>query len=181
MDRYGSEGSVPGCGEELTVLVVERLSCLDKSESYKEGLMISETKKRSGVVARLELRYHSEDRRYFLLGHPLENGDTLEFLRGDGTWVQGTFLWSSFDNASPLLISGDPDSPESARFSLSSETLLRWPHLEETALTPQTIRTSAPVEEEGASLGSRSSKKSYGKRAKQKAANPAISTENHSD
>jgi hypothetical protein len=89
--------------------------------------MSKEEQKREGVVARLELRYHSEDRCYFLLGHPVINGCVIECLRTDGVWTQGTFMWSARDNEEPLLIAGDVGQSGSIRISMNSETLLRWP------------------------------------------------------
>ena len=51
----------------------------------------------------LELREEHDGASYYLDGRPIENGEPLELLLADGTWLRGTYEWRGIPVVWPAL------------------------------------------------------------------------------
>ena len=80
------------------------------------------------MSGKLELEHRDQGTRHVLRRRPVENGDILELLLDDMTWVRGRYRWSGDESEPPQLCfalpgEGDPE----AVAVLPPQAILRWP------------------------------------------------------
>jgi hypothetical protein len=82
----------------------------------------------------LELREVGDRAHYYLDGKQLDNGDPIELLLGDGTWLRGTYEWRGIPVVWPAMrlelagrVSRSSERRNSTAMPLPPTALLRRP------------------------------------------------------
>jgi hypothetical protein len=90
----------------------------------------------SPAGARLELVGIHGQRVHLLQNRPLNRGDTIEILLGDGRWLRGRYEWSGIearwaglrvDLGGPWQARPGLERPPAAVLALHPDTIVRWP------------------------------------------------------